>query len=87
MNIRRTTEIVRFRLYKCPSKFRILNDFAGFCDDLFLGSIVICLRDVDVDELIASIDGCLASFYCRAMVKVYLHLDTILVLIVVHEVT
>ena len=87
MHIRAAAKIVRFTLDQRTGKFRILDHFARFGDNFLVAGVVICLRDVDMDKFVASVDRSLATFDCRTVVEIEIHLDAVFALVIIDEIT
>ena len=86
VNVELPAKVVWLALYKRASKLSVFDDFFGLFDNFFCRCIVICLRNVDMDELIPCIDGTLTCFYFWAVVEVDVHFYAILVPVIVYHV-
>ena len=78
---------MRLTLDESSGKLGILDNFTSLFNDLFLGRIVICLGDVDMDKLKPDINSLFARIDGWAMVEIDIYFDTIFITIVVYHIT
>ena len=86
MEIGIAKEIALLGLDQCARKLNIFDNFASFLDNFLERSIVISLRNIDMNEFKASIDSLLATLDCRRVIEVDIHLDTVVLAIVIDQI-
>ena len=86
MNVRAAAKIMRLRLNQRASELGVLDDLAGFGDNFLIRCVVISLRNVNVDELVARVNRPLAALDRRAMIEVEIHLDAVFFLVIINHV-
>jgi len=86
MEIGVAKEIALLGLDQRACKLSIFDNFASFLDNFLERSIVICLRNIDMNEFKASIDSLLAALDCRRVIEVDIHLDTVVLAIVIDQI-
>ena len=86
MEIRVAKEIALLGLDQCARKLSIFDNFASFLDNFLERSIVISLRNIDMNELKASINSLFTALDCWCVIKVYIHLDTVVLAIVIDQI-
>ncbi|MNL10870.1 hypothetical protein D3C87_1316850 [compost metagenome] len=72
---------------KRTRKGGVFNHLFRLSHDLFLGRIMIRLRDVDMDKFKTGINGALTIFHAWTMVEVDVHFNAIFSLVVVDHIT
>ena len=86
MKIGIAKEIALLGLNQRACKLSIFDDFASFLDNFLERSIVISLRNIDMNKFKTSVDSLLATLDCRCVIKVYIHLDTVVLAIVIDQI-
>ena len=86
MQVRITKEIALLSLDQCARELSIFDNFASFLDNFLERSIVVSLRNIDMNKFKASINSLLATLDCRRVIEVDIHLDTVVLTIVIDQI-
>ncbi len=86
VQITRTAEIVGFAFDKRSCSFGVFNYFFCLGNDFFIGSTVIGLGDVYVDEFESRINSGFGGLNAGAVVEIDIHFKTIFFFIIVDHV-
>ena len=86
MEIGVAKEIALLGLNQRARKLSVFDNFASFLDNFLERSIVVSLRNIDMNELKASINSLFTALDCRRVIKVDIHLDTIVLAIIIDQI-
>ena len=86
MQVRIAKEIALLGLDQRARELSIFDNFASFFDNFLESSIVISLRNIDVNEFKTGVNRLFTTFDCRRVIEVDLHLDTVVLAIVIDQI-